>query len=366
MTRADLENCLLEEAHGILNREIGRDEDLHDHFNINKLLLFIQAVHGRLGLELDVNSFFLWPSIGELSHAVEQRIHHQIPKLLTLREGDPAQPLVIFAGGLSCFLELKSLLEGLNHEGVVYGVRLSRFDRPVSNPATVEDEIEACCKELAERRITGPLSLIGYSLGGIFALELARRLQAGGATIRFLGVIDPLHSEHTWPWPVWIRYVSSRILRRIQRMRSAVMATPKSPAAEGQLPAPKQRRSLAHQLRPVLFRFCNPSWEVYPELAPEWCDGHTPAYEQAGRQLLRMKGLYRPRLYHGRLVYYRAEGGTPIFRDQRRIWSDYLPDAEWVDVRGTHLSVIVGRNGMELGRDISRRIRAQSDASEVA
>ncbi|WP_428688025.1 thioesterase domain-containing protein, partial [Roseibium sp.] len=315
----------------------------------------------------DVNCVFVYRTIRELAKAVDQGTVSNMPKLLTLREGDKSRPLIVFAGGVNCFLEIKSVLEGLDFDGVVYGIRLSDFDCPVTDPASVSDEIEACSQELARQGIVAPVSLVGYSLGGIFALELARKIQQSGQKIRFLGLVDPLHSEHTWPWNIWAGYVFQLLLRRLWRLPREILKGLKpgiSASEAAQAADPPRRHPLLQELQPFIFRYCNPTWESYPELAPEWLGGYTPEYEREMRKLLRMRGLYRPSVYHGKLVFYRAEGGTPIFRAQRQIWSCYLPNAEWVDWRGTHLSIVVGRNGVRLGNDIGRRLRALEKRTE--
>jgi len=354
-----IEQSLLEEASGILNRNILRDEELHDHFNINKLLLFTQRVHQRTGIVLNVNSFYLWTSIRELAGAVREGLHDEVPKLLKLRDGDRKRPLIVFAGGVSCFLELKSLLKTLAHDGVVYGMNLTYFDFPNSSPATVFDEIEACSEELKKQGIDGPVSLLGYSFGGILALELARRLRSEGKDVGFLGMIDTPQSEHTWPLPVWSGFLFHRIRRRLRKTSAGLRTGGGSQKRRHPEAGQQPPKSLLHRLKPLVFRFCRPTAGIYPELAPEWVDGHTPGYDRAGRQLLRMKGLYRPSVYDGELVYYRARGGSANDCDPRLIWRPYLPNAEWVDVRGNHLSVLVGKNGAALGEEISRHLRTE-------
>ncbi|WP_428672276.1 hypothetical protein [Roseibium sp.] len=117
-------------------------------------------------------------------------------------------------------------------------------------------------------------------------------------------------------------------------------------------------------MKRFFFRYCDPTSDYYPELAPEWCESHTPAYKRVGGQLLRMRGQYTPTIYRGELIYYRAGGGATTFREQRRIWSCYLPNAEWVDWQGNHLSIVVGRNGLQLGKDIGRRLLAPAETVE--
>ncbi|MHA7773361.1 thioesterase domain-containing protein [Roseibium sp. M-1] len=320
-------------------------------------MTFIQNVYERLKVELDVNSFYVFETLAPLAEAIDAGRHRDVPKLLPLREGDKRRPLIVYAGGVSCFLEIKSVLDGLDHDGAIYGVCLSSFDRPRTSPATVEDEVTACFEELKRQGLTEGVSLIGYSFGGIFAMELARLMTRSGQCVRFLGMIDTPQSEHTWPLAVWLRIVRRRIRRRLSRIASGLRARASARGNDAAGPPVAQRKSLALQLKPILFRYWNPTWKTYPQMAPEWVEGHTPDYVRAGSQLLRMRGVYRPRPYEGPVVFYRAIGGSLNLCDPHEIWDRYLPNAEWVDVRGNHLSVIFGRNGVAIGQDLTVRLK---------
>ncbi len=355
----NMERLLLEEASEAAHRKIGKKDKLYQEFNINRYFTFMQNVYRRHDVELSVNSSFYYKTIPELADAVESNVQNKVPKLLTLQDGDGSNPLIVFAGGASCFLALKSLIAGLEYEGVIYGMCATDFERPKSNPATVADEIESCCAALTEQGIRGPFNLIGYSIGGIFALELARRLRETGGEIRFLALIDTLHNEHTWPWPVWFRHLLNRMAHKLRGVGARFLAKRRQEVGgQGPQVLQSQRRPISRRLKRYFFRYCDPTSSFYPELAPEWCDSHTPAYKRVGGQLLRMRGLYRPHCYHGELVFYRATSGHELRCDARQIWSRYLPEAEWVDTRGDHLSMVVGRNGAVLGRDIGRRLRS--------
>jgi thioesterase domain-containing protein len=355
----DVKTVLLNEASRACRRDITEHDELKDLFNINKVLSFIKGVHGRLGVELDVNSFYVWNTVASLAAAIETGSHRDVPKLLQLRDGDPHRPLIVYAGGVSCFLEIKSVLDALDYDGAIYGVCLTRFDRPITRPATVEDEVSACHEALKRHGLGREICLLGYSFGGVFALELARLLEEQGGSVRFLGLIDTQQSEHTWPFPIWLKVVTRRIRRRAGRFASELFASRKFEENEVSDHQTGMRKPWSQKLRPILFRYWKPTWESYPQMAPEWVEGHTPDYQQAGCQLLRMRGVYRPRRYERPVVYYRAVGGSLNLCDPRQIWQPYLPNVEWVDVRGTHLSVIFGRNGEAIGRDLGRRLKAR-------
>lgn len=347
---------LTREASNVLGRIVTSREDLNDHFNINKVLKFVQGVYKSTGIELDVNCFYVWPNIKSLARAVRQRQYQDIPKLILLKEGDESVPLFVFAGGASCFLELKNILAGLDFRGAIYGVRQTQFGRHHTAPAVVEDEVEACCHVIEQRFKGVPVRLLGYSFGGVVALELARKLKAAGSEVSFLGLIDTHQSEHAWPLGIWARVVGRKILSRLGKIKAALTSSQRktSPAVSTTVSLP--RKVLARRLSPILFRFYRPTSLRYPEMAPEWVYGHTPKYENAGKQLLRMRGLYQPEAYGEHLVFYRASGLKPQSCDPWDTWHRFLPKAEWSSVRGNHLSAVAGKNGFAIGKDVADRL----------
>lgn len=361
-----LEDLLSAHVADVLGSPVGRDEEINKHFNINKLLVLIRNIFEDLGIELNVNSFYHWKTLAELSGAIENGDHTNVPKLLKLRGGDAENPLIIYAGGVSCFLEIKSIIDNITHDGAIYGMCMTDFGLPGSSPATIAHEVEASFSALRKHGFDKSVSLLGYSFGGLLALEVARKLHENGQDIRFLGLIDTPQSEHTWPLPVWLGMKWKRIRRKLGKLRSSPRPRSSStPAVDARQSVPVAK-SLLRKLKLFVFRFVNPKAAIYPELAPEWCFDHTPDYLASGRQLLRMKGLYRPKRYDGPLVFYRASSASLHDCDPRLIWSDYLPNAEWVDVRGNHLSSIVGRNGQAIGEDISKRLSSSGRQELVA
>lgn len=348
------ELLLVELATDALRRRVTPETRLVDVLNINRALRFIDAVWQATGIELDVNSFYVWPTLRTLAGAMTDGTYRMVPKLIELRSGRRDESLVVFAGGVSCFLEMKDFLDALAFEGTVYGMALTAFDRPAADPAHVADEVAVCLAALQSSGMAAPYRLVGYSFGGIVALELARALQASGLSCDLLALIDSPQSEHAWPLSAWLSFVARRYLSgRRAKSKAGTEVAPTVAGASGEGASATRWRQ---RLRRLSFRFRDPRGEDYPTLVPQWVGGYPPAYGRAARQLLRMKGLYRPQLYSAPLVFYRTAGGSPVDCDPRRIWEHILPHAEWVDVAGNHQSVMVGRHARALAEDLSHRL----------
>jgi thioesterase domain-containing protein len=339
---------------------LGFDADIPDAVSVNRVLNFIKRWWSETGEEMDVNVFYRHRTLEALGFAISN--HEDLsasPKIIELRGGEGGVPLLLFAGGASCFLEMQQLIQEIRFPGPILGVALTAFNRDRQNPATVEDEVQSALATLQAAGISGPYRLLGYSFGGVFALELARALRAQGQKIAFLGMLDTPLGEQEWPLTTWGRFMWQRWQRARNRKKNLTKAgsqpRPQVPAKSSR-PAIDRREYLARKLKPLSFRYADPHTAYYPELAPQWMGGYPPLYDAAARQLLCMKGLYKPSRYEGELTFYRSLQGSPVDCDPKTIWGRFLAHANWVDVSGNHQSMIVGRNAATLARELGERL----------
>jgi len=336
--------------------DLGRDADIPDAVSVNRALNFIKRWWGETGEEMDVNVFYRHRTLEALGLAIAN--HDDLsasPKIIELRGGEGAVPLLLFAGGASCFLEMQQLIKGIHFPGPILGIPLTAFNRKPQSPATVQDEVESTLAALQAAGIGEPYRLLGYSFGGVFALELARALKRQKQEIAFLGMLDTPLGEQEWPLMIWGEFMWQRWRRARNRKKSLKNTGQQAPAKPGKQ-AIELREYLARKLKPLSFRYTDPCAGYYPELAPQWMGDYPPLYDAAARQLLRMKGLYKPSPYDGEVTFYRSLQGSPVDCDPKSIWGRFLPHADWVDVPGNHQSMIVGRNASTLGGELSKRL----------
>ncbi|WP_067646988.1 non-ribosomal peptide synthetase [Nocardia harenae] len=117
--------------------------------------------------------------------------------VLPLRTGDPGQPPLFcihpMAGLAWCYQPLATRLT----PGIpVYGIQSPVLSEPLTGPDAWDDPESLA--ELAERYVTeiraihpdGPYNLLGWSLGGILAHEVAVRLRAAKQQVTLLALLD--------------------------------------------------------------------------------------------------------------------------------------------------------------------------------
>src|SRR5262249_8997053 len=109
------------------------------------------------------------------------------PGIVQLREGN-ADKTVIFAhptsGDLFCYLDLVPLLGARR----VLGLSMTALGKSV---ATSVEGIATQYLPGVHRVCAGtPISIVGWSFGGLVAMELARALRASGADVGLVALID--------------------------------------------------------------------------------------------------------------------------------------------------------------------------------
>ncbi|MDR6985077.1 thioesterase domain-containing protein, partial [Rheinheimera pacifica] len=157
-----------------------------------------QAIRQRWQQDVAVQQLFANPLLTQqaclLSSAVpaQQRICH------LLKEGDAEKPVFIVhpvGGDTLCYQQLlqdwslPNAVFGICHP-LVAGRELSVADCDLKKLASLYlQEIRAVQGE-------GPYHILGWSLGGVIALEIASQLHRDGAEVAYLGLLDSY-----WPQP---------------------------------------------------------------------------------------------------------------------------------------------------------------------
>ncbi|MBX9762631.1 MAG: amino acid adenylation domain-containing protein [Pseudomonadaceae bacterium] len=106
------------------------------------------------------------------------------------RQIPPAAPLFCphpVTGRVTGYQPLTAKLEG---QRAVFGLQCRSFADPEWRDASLAEMADAYLAALLRQQPMGPYHLLGWSLGGSLALELAARLEARGQTVAFLGLVD--------------------------------------------------------------------------------------------------------------------------------------------------------------------------------
>lgn len=239
-----LEQQLCSIIAGVLGRErFGVDEDFFASGGHSLAALeVIAAVEEQLGLSVSIGALFAHPTVQALAASIagERGEGAEFAPVLPLREhpaahDDAPAPLFILppAGGLGwCYA---GYLSHLPAQRGVYALQAEAFSDPQAGFASslqelAEGYLKLIEKTLAERSLPCRFALMGWSVGGTAAVQVAALAQAAGAQVERVILLDAYPSEQWQGVPAPDEQESFRALLRMGGLPE--------PAADEQLDLP--------------------------------------------------------------------------------------------------------------------------------
>lgn len=241
-----LEQQLCSIIAGVLGRErFGVDEDFFASGGHSLAALeVIAAVEEQLGLSVSIGALFAHPTVQALAASIagERGEGAEFAPVLPLREQPVAPdtteapaPLFILppAGGLGwCYA---GYLSHLPAQQGVYALQAEAFSDPQAGFASslqelAEGYLKLIEKTLAERSLPRRFALMGWSVGGTAAVQVAALAQAAGAQVERVILLDAYPSEQWQGVPAPDEQESFRALLRMGGLPE--------PAADEQLDLP--------------------------------------------------------------------------------------------------------------------------------
>ena len=229
-----LEQQLCSIIAGVLGRErFGVDEDFFASGGHSLAALeVIAAVEEQLGLRVSIGALFAHPTVQALAASIagERGEGAEFAPVLPLREhpaandaAEPAhQPAPLFilppAGGLGwCYA---GYLSHLPAQQGVYALQAEAFSDPQAGFASslqelAEGYLKLIEKTLAERSLPRRFVLMGWSVGGTAAVQVAALAQAAGALVERVVLLDAYPSEQWQGVPAPDEQESFRALLRM-------------------------------------------------------------------------------------------------------------------------------------------------------
>jgi thioesterase domain-containing protein len=293
---------------GVFRRPIDVNEDFFD-LGGNAWLaaeLFTE-INNQLGINAVPVTLCQVPTIAKLAAALRNP-QPCGPAVLLKRGAAQATPVFMLHGIGSSVIDLVPLVRRMQVDQAVsiYGLEAKGNDGREAPLDRIEKIAQSFVAPIREIQPRGPYFLIGYSLGGLVALELAQQLKTTSEQIGLLVMIDSYPDR---------RYLSfaqrSRLLLQLARRRMRKQTNAATVAKQRLVsPGDSQRASLVHALQQVK-------------------DAHYRALHN-----------YRPRFYDGEVKFIRAAVPSSFPADPVPFWSRLVRRLEVETVPGEHVSML--------------------------
>jgi len=172
--------------------EVGIDHNFFELGGHSLLAVKVMvAIEKEFAMRLPISVLLTHPTISELSRKIDHGHSEHLSRLvIPIRtEGTKTPVFLIHGSGLNVVL-FQSIIPNLDTDQPIYGVQALGLHHPEEIPLTIEEIASLYIEEIVEVQPNGPYNVVGYSLGGFIAFEIARQLKALGKEIKLLGVID--------------------------------------------------------------------------------------------------------------------------------------------------------------------------------
>jgi thioesterase domain-containing protein len=278
------------------------------------------------------------PTIMTLAALLEQPALPKFSPFVRLKAGNKKPPILIAhgLGGRASFYQLAKHIR-LDHP--LYGIQAKGVDGLEEPLERIEYMATYYLDALREFQPQGPYILIGYSFGGLIALEMAQRLIENGQRIALLTLVD------TYPHPRYFR-ASQRLWLGAKRIKSHIDDLKRRPI---RVAFSQVRRAIERRLHidDVQKNSALPAANSQLSLAETTV--------RVKRSDLVAMAHYRPRFYQGKIRFVRPEANSYLPNNPTAVWKKLAAEFEVETVPGDHLGM-VGVHFESLAASLARYI----------
>lgn len=157
----------------------------------------LSKLENHFKINLPLSTLFEFPTIEMLSshieHCKKEENKGQSKCLVKIKEGDPQKVLLFIHGvGLNP-LEINTLVNNLDEDQTIWGLQSpSILDSTLAPLSSIEQIAQVYIEQIRMAGLQGPYHLMGNSLGGLIAFEMAKQFIKMGDQVQFLGMIDTI------------------------------------------------------------------------------------------------------------------------------------------------------------------------------
>jgi thioesterase domain-containing protein len=298
---------------------------IHIGVGTKRILRLLDEIETAFGVKLPIGAALKLGTVEALANAIKTGRWPGPSPLVLLKDGsDLHPPLYLIAGAWGIILETCNLASATDHPGKTWGLQPPGFD---GDEATL-DSIGAMASYYVGhlRGATDqPVNVIGFSFGGLVALEMGRVLHRQNRRIGLVGLIDTPLAERRWPFATRARYLWARSKARLH----------------GLLNVHGERRAdaIRNIVRPLRNRILGMIFN-HPAFASAYQPTLDIRLKAVLDRIIVANEKYIPSPIEVPVVLFKARPATGDLVDAEDTWRPYIRTLEVVEVEGRHGNMI--------------------------
>lgn len=312
----------------------------HMGIGVRRVARLLDEIEWSLGKRIPIGTALRLGTPGAIAQAITTDRWPEPSPLLLLKDGDDRPPLYLIAGVRGTLLEVVALARAASSfPGKIWGFQPPGFEGDTPRFESIEATAARFLKHLGSDE---PVNLVGYSMGGEIAIEMARALRSDNRKLGLIGLIDTNVVERHWSLTTRLRYAARRSQLRVWGLLQ--VAPGERLETLRNLVRPLIRRVIGQFTYDAAFtRYYEPALDerikVVKDLALE-------AYER-----------YVPPIVDFPVVLFKSwESAKRDLVDPVETWRPKVPELEVVEVDGTHATMIFPPFVHGLASEISIRL----------
>jgi thioesterase domain-containing protein len=242
-----------------------------------------------------------------------------------LKDGNEAPPILI-AHGLSGTVQVHKLAKHIQTDQPVYGIQAKGVDGKEEPFDRIEDMASYYIDELDEILPEDSYILVGYSFGGLVALEVAQRLQQKGKKIPLLVFIDTYPHQRFTRFSTRSKWFLLRMGGHLSHMRQQPLRAAWSYFFKGV----KRRLYLSEAVLET----------AAPQKIPPADAARQEILQRLKQRTFASYEKYNPRFYPGKIKFITTETKTFFPSDPATVWKHLAAEFEVEVVPGDHLNIV--------------------------